>query len=139
MRTPLPEAELTAKHLLLVSDDSELPRYAALLTEKTGELLRRAAGAGEEDIDVSAPLDAETVALLSQRWHDDATRRPRRRPSDLATVRQLLRRLRALSPDGRAAMADRLLTHELRDPRVLRRQGPALRGRAGQPPSGGTE
>lgn len=128
VRMPFPEAELTAKHLLLVSDDSELPRYAALLPEKTGELLRRAAGAEGEDIDASAPLDAETAALLGHQSHDHGHAAASPETLDLATVLQLLRRLRALSPDGRAAMADRLLTHELRDPRALRRQGRALRG-----------
>ncbi|MDX3536036.1 radical SAM protein [Streptomyces sp. MB09-01] len=127
--TPFPEAGLIAKHLLLIADDADLPRYAGLLPEHAAEPLRRSAGARDDGIGAHAPLDAETGRLLG---HGSSEQDGNQEESvDQATAERLLAALALLDPVQRAAAAERLLAHELRAPQVLRRRGEPLRARRG--------
>ncbi|MEU5218555.1 radical SAM protein [Streptomyces sp. NPDC020807] len=114
VREDFPEANLSAKYLLLVAPDGTLADYAALLPpEAAAPLLapdRRAEPSSDEEI---ARLLADEDAL------------------DQATAERLATALRATTADRRAELAARLLAHELRDPARIRARGEAIRGRAG--------
>ncbi|WP_328875742.1 radical SAM protein [Streptomyces sp. NBC_00287] len=126
VRTPFPEAALIAKHLLLIADDTDLPRYADLLPEQAAEPLRRVAGARLPDAD-NAPLDPETAALLGLAPQASV---------DQATAERLVAAVAALAPEERTTLAERLLTHELGNPRALRErsQTHSTVGPASMPP-----
>ncbi|MFF4579755.1 radical SAM protein [Streptomyces sp. NPDC001389] len=125
--TPFPEDGLIAKHLLLAADDADLPRYADLLPDRAAEPLRGSAGARDGDTGPYAPLDAETARLLG--YESDERDGNREGGVDDATVGRLLAALAVLDPQQRTAVAERLLSHELSAPRVLRRRGGPLRAR----------
>ncbi|NUO46752.1 MAG: radical SAM protein [Streptomyces sp.] len=118
VRTPFPEADLIAKHLLLIAPDAELTRYADLLPDESAEPLRRVV-LGTPTPEDHPPLDAESARLLGHR--------------PASTPDELIAAVTALAPDHRTVLAERLLTHELRDPGAIRRRGAELRERRGAP------
>jgi molybdenum cofactor biosynthesis enzyme MoaA len=132
---PFAEAALTAKHLLLIASDADLPRYAALLPAGAAAPLRRAAqdrepSAPAQDREPApaapadpGPLGAEVARLLA---HEGEL--------DQAATERLAASLRAsVTEPQRAELADRLLAHELRTPHLIRRNGAVLRRREESP------
>lgn len=131
VRTPFPEAALVAKHLLLIADEADLPRYAELLPGQAAEPLRRGAEAPKpgsgHSAEAHAALDDETAALLGHenrqgdKGHEGGV--------DQVTAERLVAAVAALAPEKRAELTERLLVHELRAPVVMRRRGETLRDR----------
>ncbi|MEW1928127.1 radical SAM protein [Streptomyces sp. NPDC088360] len=117
---PFPEAALTAKHLLLIAADADLPRYAALLPAEAAEPLLRATSPPQPATPAApaAENDADMARLLA---HEDTI--------DQATAERLATSLRGAPEQRRAELARLLLAHELRDPHAIRRRGESIRHR----------
>ncbi|WP_030760634.1 radical SAM protein [Streptomyces griseus] len=114
-RTPFPEADLLAKHLLLLAPGDRLAAYAALLPEPAAAVLRGEPRAAGDDGPLGRLLDASPG-------------------TDLPALIDAVRALRAEVPAEELAAL--LLARELRDPALVRRRGAALRARAGSAAGG---